>query len=102
AAREKLARAFGVTDTYASIDRALAAGGFERAHLLVPPDIHAAAALPLLRANKALLVEKPLATSVAQCDELIAAAGQEVPLGVNQNFVHHPAFARLTDAVANF
>ncbi len=39
---------------------------------------------------------KPLAVSRAQCDTLLAAADRYgTPLGVNQNFVHHPAFVRL-------
>ena len=101
AAREKLAKSFKIPQTYASVEAALVAGGFERAHLLVPPDYHATVALSLLRANKAVLIEKPLATSLVACDQLIAAAGSATPLGVNQNFVYHPAFARLRAAATN-
>ena len=56
-------------------------------------------ALPLLRAKKAVLIEKPLSTSAESSNELVAAAGQTAPLGVNQNFVFHPAFSRLREAV---
>jgi predicted dehydrogenase len=62
----------------------------------VPPPAHLDVALPLLAAGKPVLMEKPLAASGAACAELLAAAAQSgASLGVNQNFVHHPAFSRL-------
>ena len=96
AAAQRLAQATGATATYASVAEALTAGGFERAHVLVPPPLHAATALPLLEAGKAVLLEKPLAATGAECATLLAAASRGgAVLGVNQNFVYHPAFARL-------
>jgi nucleoside-diphosphate-sugar epimerase/predicted dehydrogenase len=95
AAAQRLARAFGAA-THASVAAALAAGGFERAHVLVPPPLHTATAAPLLEAGIAVLVEKPLAAGSAECDRLLEAAARGgATLGVNQNFVRHPAFARL-------
>jgi predicted dehydrogenase/nucleoside-diphosphate-sugar epimerase len=79
-----------------SVTAALAADAFDRAHVLVPPDLHAPIAAELLAAGKPVLLEKPLAATAAAAGELVAqAAAAGVPLGVNQNFVHHPAFARL-------
>jgi nucleoside-diphosphate-sugar epimerase/predicted dehydrogenase len=98
AAAERLALGFGAR-AFASAEEALAEAAFERAHVLVPPDLHAAVAEPLLRAGIPVLLEKPLATSRAECERLVSAAGP-TPLGVNQNFVHHPAFARLRACVA--
>jgi predicted dehydrogenase/nucleoside-diphosphate-sugar epimerase len=96
AAAQRLARNFGDVPAYASIAEAIAATPFDRAHALVPPDLHAAVTAELLAAGKPVLVEKPLASNSAECDALIAqAAAANLPLGVNQNFVHHPAFARL-------
>jgi nucleoside-diphosphate-sugar epimerase/predicted dehydrogenase len=64
--------------------------------VLVPPPLHAATAIPLLEAGIAVLLEKPLAASSAECTSLLdAAARGNAVLGVNQNFVYHPAFARL-------
>lgn len=90
----RLARTAGAS-AFASVDAALAAGGFDRAHVLVPPPAHAEVAGPLLAAGIHVLLEKPLATSSAECAALLAAPRQGARLGVNQNFVHHPAFARL-------
>jgi predicted dehydrogenase len=95
AAAERLARPFGAA-TYPSVAEALAAGGFARAHVLVPPPLHAAAATPLLEAGIPVLLEKPLAASAAECATLLEAAARGgAVLGVNQNFIRHPAFARL-------
>ena len=100
-AARSLAKAEGAEHVHASVEEALAQRGFDRAHVLVPPDFHARAALPLLAAGIPVLLEKPLATDGAECDRLLAGAvAGGTTLGVNQNFVHHPAFARLRAAVA--
>jgi nucleoside-diphosphate-sugar epimerase/predicted dehydrogenase len=93
-AAQRLARASGAT-AFATIDAALVAAGFDRAHVLVPPPAHAEVARPLLEAGIHVLLEKPLAVSSAECAALLDAPRQGVRLGVNQNFVYHPAFARL-------
>jgi len=86
---------------FADAGAALAADALDRAHVLVPPDLHAAAALPVIAAGRPVLVEKPLAADSSACAAMRAtarAAGTAV--GVNQNFVHHPAFARLRARLA--
>lgn len=100
-ARARLLRACPGARDFADVADALAADAFDRAHVLVPPDLHDRVALPVLRAGKPVLVEKPLATDSAACAALIAAATEGGTWGgVNQNFVHHPAFARLRAALA--
>jgi predicted dehydrogenase/nucleoside-diphosphate-sugar epimerase len=95
-AARRLADGASGAEAYDSIEAALSVGGFDVAHVLVPPDVHHDAALALLEAGVATLVEKPLAVSTRECDTLrVAARRSGVTLGVNQNFVHHPAFARL-------
>ena len=92
-AAERLAARHGAR-AFTSIEAALAVDAFDRAHVLVPPDLHGSVAGELLRAGKPTLLEKPLAASLGECRALMAVAGS-TPVGVNQNFVHHPAFARL-------
>ena len=99
AAAQRLAQVTGAA-SYPSVQAAQAAGGFDRAHVLVPPPAHAEAALPLLDAGIHVLAEKPFATSSAECGTLLEAAFRSgARLGVNQNFVYHPAFVRLRRAV---
>jgi predicted dehydrogenase/nucleoside-diphosphate-sugar epimerase len=97
--RNKLARKWNVPASFASVDEALKSDVFDRAHVVVPPDLHAAVTAPLLAAGKAVLVEKPLATTKQDCDGLVSQSA--AVLGVNQNFVYHPAFAKLREAAAS-
>jgi len=100
-AASALAKAYRIPATYRSVAEAIAAGGIGAAHVLTPPDRHAEAALPFLKAGIPVLAEKPLGVSQAQCAELMSAAkASGTVLGVNQNFVHHPAYARLRRALA--
>jgi len=98
-AAEKLARQFGVPSVFGSLEEALAADAFDRAHILVPPDRHYSVALACLHARKPVLVEKPLCVSEEECTSLVEASSSAVPAGVNQNFVFHPAFLRLKQDV---
>jgi UDP-N-acetyl-2-amino-2-deoxyglucuronate dehydrogenase len=47
---------------------------FDAASICLPPFEHAPAALSLLRAGKHVLVEKPMATCLQECDAMMAAA----------------------------
>ena len=59
---------------FSSLSEALAVGGFEAVVLMVPHQLHEAMALQCLEAGKHVLLEKPLAHSVAACERLVAAA----------------------------
>ena len=103
-AAQRMAAGIGAA-AFSSVADALAADRegrtpFDRAHVLVPPDLHAGTALPLLAAGKAVLLEKPLAANGAEVQQLLAAARESgAVIGINQNFVHHPAFVRLRQMV---
>ena len=100
-AAQSLAQICGAAQVFASVDEALAADVFDCAHVLVPPPAHRDVALPLLQAGRPVLMEKPLAASGADCALLLdAAARSGAPIGVNQNFLHHPAFVKLRNLVA--
>jgi predicted dehydrogenase/nucleoside-diphosphate-sugar epimerase len=99
AAAQRLASDFGAA-SFGSVQEALAADAFDRAHVLVPPDLHAVTALPIIQAGKPVLLEKPLAVNKDECAALIEAGQKSgIAIGVNQNFVHHPAFAKLRQLV---
>jgi predicted dehydrogenase/nucleoside-diphosphate-sugar epimerase len=93
------ARQWGVPNAVGSVQE-LAGLKIDVAHVLVPPDLHVPVARQLLEAGIGVLVEKPLALSSAEARELQALADRlGLPLGVNHNNVHHPAFARLLEHV---
>jgi predicted dehydrogenase len=52
----------------------LAGADFEAACVCLPPFEHAPASIALLSAGKHVLVEKPMATSLQECDAMLAAA----------------------------
>ena len=62
--------------------------------LAVPTELHREIALPCLEAGVPLLVEKPMARSLAEADEMIAAAARAgVPLAVGHTERFNPAVA---------
>jgi predicted dehydrogenase/nucleoside-diphosphate-sugar epimerase len=82
-----------IPNAYGDIEELIAANVADVAHVLAPPDLHAAIAGRLLEAGLHVLLEKPMATSVADCQVLTAlAADKGLVLGINQNFVFHPAY----------
>jgi len=69
---EAIAREFG-TRSYRSVDELIAAG-VNTASVAVPTVAHLEVASQLMRSGVDVLIEKPLATSLAEADELIALA----------------------------
>ena len=84
---------WGIPNVYGDIEELIAAGVADVAHVLAPPDLHAPITKRLLEAGLHVLLEKPMSTSVADCEMLTALAAEKgVVLGINQNFVFHPAY----------
>jgi UDP-N-acetyl-2-amino-2-deoxyglucuronate dehydrogenase len=73
-AAEKAAK-FGLSATICKDANSLLANvAFDAASICLPPFAHAPASVALLRAGKHVLVEKPMATCLEECDAMIAAA----------------------------
>jgi predicted dehydrogenase/nucleoside-diphosphate-sugar epimerase len=84
---------WGIPNVYGDIEELIAASVADVAHVLAPPDLHAPITRRLLEAGLHVLLEKPMSTSVADCAALTALAAEKgVVLGINQNFVYHPAY----------
>ncbi len=82
----------GIAQSFASVDELITAGIVDVAHVLVPPALHRPVAETLLCAGIDTLVEKPMATSIEECDALMTAATVGgAALQVNHNFIFHPA-----------
>ena len=91
---ERLASEQGGLAVFPSL-AAMVAAGVDVVHVLTPPQAHAAVALEAMGLGCDVLVEKPLATSVEDCDRLIAEAarlGRRV--GVNHSLLGDPEVRR--------
>ena len=100
-ARQFAAR-WGVDHVFTSIEEALERQHFNRAHVAVPPNAHAAVTLQLLEALVPSFVEKPLASTAAEANRLVETANRSgTLLGVNQNTIFHPAFRKLMKHLAD-
>ena len=90
---ESRARAWGLDDPFLTEDfRELAAlDSVDLVEVLLPHHLHLEAALAGLAAGKAVSVQKPMCTSVADADRMVEAAREaRGPLRVFENFVFYP------------
>ena len=80
---EDYARRHGVPRWYADADALIADPDVDAVYIATPPSSHARFTVAAAQAGKPVLVEKPMATSVAECERMIAACEQAgVPLFV--------------------
>lgn len=89
-----------VERVFNDVDALLGADCCTAAHVLVPPPLHRRVAEPILKSGINVFLEKPMATSAADCAALNeTAAGAGAILGINQNFIFHPSFCKLKQTV---
>lgn len=67
---------YGLTDAvvYDSVEGILARDDIDLVNVVTPPATHAELTIALLKSGKNVLVEKPMAPSLAECDAMITAA----------------------------
>lgn len=100
AAAEAIAARFGVGLAVARLAD-LAQAAPDAVHVLTPPASHAALAIEALRMGCHVLVEKPMADTVAECEAMIAEAhAQRRRLAVNHSDLFDPVIVQALDAVA--
>jgi predicted dehydrogenase/nucleoside-diphosphate-sugar epimerase len=81
---------------YATLNAMLGAEKLDAVHILLPPHLHFAAAKACIEAGVAVFLEKPMCTTAAECDELVAlAAARGVRLGVSHNFLFSTPWLKL-------
>jgi len=88
--------------TRASMDVRELAGKVDAVTIAVPTELHRGIALPFLAAGIPVLVEKPMARSLAEADEMIAAAAKSgAILAVGQTERFNPAVAVAREHLTN-
>jgi phthalate 4,5-cis-dihydrodiol dehydrogenase len=61
---------------YASVEEMIAAGGIDAVYVATPHQFHRSHAIAAARAGLHVIVEKPMALTLADCDAMIAAADE--------------------------
>ncbi|MCB0160837.1 MAG: Gfo/Idh/MocA family oxidoreductase [Caldilineaceae bacterium] len=85
---------------YGTYDELLADPGVELVVVALPSHLHADAAIAGLAAGKHVVVEKPMATSLADADRMVAAAAQaDTVLSVFQNRRYNPDFVKVRSLI---
>jgi predicted dehydrogenase len=99
---ESRRRAWGLPEAVISADyhELLALEQVDLVEILLPHHLHVEAALAAFAAGKAVSLQKPMATTQAGADRLIAAAEQAgVPFRVFENFIFYPPVAKAKELV---
>ena len=98
-AAEALASRYGIGLVATSIEE-LAAARPQVMHVLTPPASHAALAIKALDMGCGVLVEKPMADTVAECEAMIEKArAKGLILGVNHSDLLDPVVIKALEAV---
>jgi phthalate 4,5-cis-dihydrodiol dehydrogenase len=99
--RERFARDFEVP-TYATAEELCATPDVDVVYVATPHQFHAAHVIMAADAGKHVVVEKPLALTLAECDAMIAAAERSrVQLVIGHTAGHNPAVKRMRTIVAS-
>jgi predicted dehydrogenase len=94
------ARAWGVESVYTDYAKLLADPEIDLVELLVPHHLHAQMTVAACQAGKHVSVQKPMARTVTEADQMIEAAERAgVTLRVYENFVFYPPHARAKEMI---
>ena len=94
------AKAWGVDKVYTNYQELLADPEVDLVELLVPHHLHAEMTVTACEAGKHVSVQKPMALSVAEADQMIEAAERAgVVLRVYENFVFYPPHVRAREMI---
>lgn len=97
----EFAEAWGIPETYEDYARMLARDDIDMVSLCVPNFLHHPVAVAAARAGKHVVCEKPLATSAADGEEIIAACrAAGVKLFYAEDWVFAPALKRAAEIIA--
>ena len=102
AAAKEMAARFGIPRTYSDVGEMLKAEKPDLVDICTPPKTHTRLALEAMRNGCHVLVEKPMALTVADCDQIVQASkeyGLQVCVGHSDLF--YEPFIRARRMVAN-
>lgn len=88
---QQAAHRFGVEKTYTDFSEMIALEKLDAVHILTPPKTHAHVAVKVIEQGCNVLLEKPMAITQMECDEIITAAkSNQVKLCLMHNHMFDP------------
>jgi len=97
----EIAAKFGVERTYTDYTEMLGSPGLEAVSIVTMSDQHAAPTLAALRAGKHVFLEKPMASTLADCDAIVSAANAAAgSFMVGHICRFNPRYAAAREAIA--
>jgi predicted dehydrogenase len=96
------AEAWGLADTYITqdVDDLLSRPDVDLVEILVPHHLHLEIALKAIAAGKAVSLQKPMCMSMAEADQLVAAAeASDRPFKIFENFIFHPPVLKARELI---
>ena len=101
-AAARFAEAQGIPASYGDLAEMLRSEKLDAVHVLTPPNAHVAPALQILDAGVDVLLEKPLAHTLAGCEALESAArASGARCGTSHNFLFTKPYERLMADVSS-
>jgi len=94
------AEMFGIPKVYSGLDDMLSSEELDIVDVCTPPKTHASVAVPAMENGCHILLEKPMASTVSDCDRMIEAANKHgVKFSIVHNNLFNPGFVRLRKLV---
>ncbi len=92
----------GAHKVYGRVEEILRDSEIQAVDICVPPALHSQVAIAAAEAGKHILLEKPMATSVKECDEIIDAAKRaHVSLMLAHSLRFFPPFTKVKELIDN-
>jgi nucleoside-diphosphate-sugar epimerase/predicted dehydrogenase len=93
---ERFASSRGIAGVYTDLAAMLESESLDVVHVLTPPNLHAEPARQVLLAGCDVYLEKPMCSTTAECEALVALAQEKGrAIGVGHNFLYFPAWEKL-------
>jgi len=87
---------YDVPQRFASAEQLIAADGIDAVYIATPVNLHAPLAIAAMQAGKHVLVEKPMAISPKECEQMLAASestGRQLGVAYYRRF--YPVYLRM-------
>jgi len=97
---KNVAEKFGIPNVYSSVSEMLSKENLDIVDVCTPPQVHAPIAIEAMENGCHVVIEKPMAANVSDCDEMIRASEKHgVKLSIVHNEKFYPAFLKAQQLV---